>query len=111
MIKSGFVIFLGHFQFSSRGILPLLSHHLSFIAQRLHENRNVCADALYRLAVANSDSLPAYGLARELLLDDAVGAAERNVQRLQSLQRRLEDLGLILKDRRQIGRASCRERV
>lgn len=68
------------------------------VAQRLHEDRNVCADALYRLAVASSDSLPAYGLARELLLDDAVGAAERNVQRLQSLQRRLEDLGLILED-------------
>lgn len=68
------------------------------VAQRLHEDRNVCADALYRLAVANSDSLPAYGLARELLLDDAVDAAERNVQRLQSLQRRLEDLGLILED-------------
>ena len=42
--------------------------------------------------------MPTYGPARELLLDDAVDATERNVQRLQSLQRRLEDLGLILED-------------
>ena len=66
--------------------------------RRLRENRNVCADVLYRLAVANSESLPPYEPARELLLDDAAYAAERNVQRLQSLQRRLEDLGLILED-------------
>ena len=66
--------------------------------RRLRENRSVCADALYRLAVANSESLPTYGPARELLLDDAVDAAERNVQRLRSLQQRLEDLGLILED-------------
>ena len=66
--------------------------------RRLYENRNACADVLYQLAVANSESLPSYGPARELLLDDAVDATERNVQRLQSLQRRLEDLGLILED-------------
>lgn len=66
--------------------------------QRLRESHSACADALYRLAVANSESLPTYGPARELLLDDAVDAAERNVQRLQSLQWRLEDLGLILED-------------
>lgn len=66
--------------------------------RRLRENHSVCADSLYRLAVASSESLPTYGPARELLLDDAVDATERNVQRLQSLQRRLEDLGLILED-------------
>ena len=66
--------------------------------RRLRENHSVCADALYRLAVASPESLPAYEPARELLLDDAVGAADRNVQRLLSLQQRLEDLGLILED-------------
>ena len=66
--------------------------------RRLRENHSVCADSLYRLAVASSESLPTYGPARELLLDDAVDATERNVQRLLSLQRRLEDLGLILED-------------
>ena len=66
--------------------------------RRLHKNHSVCADALYRLAVASSESLPTYGPARELLLDDAVDAAKRNVQRIRSLQRRLEDLGLILED-------------
>ena len=66
--------------------------------RRLRENHSVCADALYRLAVAGSESLPTYGPARELLLDDAVDAAKRNVQRIRSLQRHLEDLGLILED-------------
>lgn len=66
--------------------------------RRLRENHSACADALYRLAVANSESLPPYGPTRELLLDDAVDAAERNIQRIRSLQRRLEDLGLILED-------------
>lgn len=66
--------------------------------RRLRENHSACAHALYRLAVASSESLPTYGPARELLLDDAVNAAECNVQRIRSLQRHLEDMGLILED-------------
>ncbi len=68
--------------------------------RHFHENPNACTDALLQLAIADSESLPTYGPARELLLDDAAEAAGRNVQRLRNLQQRLEGLGLILDDTR-----------
>ena len=70
------------------------------VVRHFHANPNACTDVLLQLTIADSKSLPTYGPARELLLDDAAEAAGRNVQRLRNLQHRLKGLGLILDDTR-----------